>query len=139
MAKEVTLEAEGTVSIDAKIRCAYSFDQDKDYYQITLNEYYPGKKVFGKARSKVKHGIYSDKYAGFALEGVLVDARLKNLNPGVNVSTLESVAPDNHPANGTKETINGWTLGEFDRFKRRRYCRGLEHRIHILNFNFLTL
>ncbi len=110
MAKEVTLKAEGTVSIDAKIRCAYSFDQDKDYYQITLSEYYPGKNLW-QGESKIKHGIYSDKCAGFALEGIHVDVRLKNLNPSINVSTLEGVAPDNHPANGTKETINGWTLG----------------------------
>lgn len=111
MAKDVSLMAEGIVSVNAKIRCAYSFDQDKDYYQITLNESYPGS-LFWKGENKIHYkAAYYDKYGGFALEGIKVEAKLKNLSPEIKVSTLEGVAPENHPANGTKETIKGWTLG----------------------------
>lgn len=112
MAETVTLEAKGTVHITAKIRCAYSFDSNKDYYQITLSENYPGG-FFWKGENKIKYkAAYDDKYGGFALEAMRVTASLDNFrDESVKVSVTEGIAPNNHPANGSKETITGWSLG----------------------------
>ena len=112
MAKDVTLEANGTVHLTAKIRCAYSFDQDKDYYQITLSENYPGS-FFWKGEKSIKYkALYYDKYGGFALKAMNVYATLKNCSDkSVKVSVTEGIAPNNHPATGSKETVTGWTLG----------------------------
>lgn len=112
MAKDVTITANGTLHMTAKIRCAYSFDQDKDYYQITLSENYPGN-IFWKGEQSIKRrASYFDKYGGFALESVVVIAQLKNCSSkSVKVSVVEGIAPNNHPATGSKETVTGWTLG----------------------------
>ncbi len=112
MAENVKLEAKGTINMTAKIRSAYSFDSDKDYYQITLSENYPGGFLW-KGENKIKYKLaYYDKYGGFALESMWVTASLGNYrDKSVKVSVVEGVAPNNHPATGSKETITGWSLG----------------------------
>lgn len=112
MAEDVTLTANGTIHMTAKIRCAYSFDQDKDYYQIVLSENYPGN-LFWKGEKSIKYkAAYYDKYGGFALKSMSVIAQLKNCSSkSVKVSVVEGIAPNNHPANGSKETVTGWSLG----------------------------
>lgn len=112
MAKTVSLIADGIAHMTAKVRCAYSFEHDKDYYQITLSENYPGNFLW-KGENKIKYkALYYDKYGGFALKFLYVTADLQNCRTdAVKVVALEGVAPNNHPANGSKENVSGWTFG----------------------------
>lgn len=105
------LEAYPILSITAEVTCAYSFDQNKDFYQIKLSETYPGSTVWqGTKRVKYK-GDYYDKYGGFGLENLQVDVLIRKVKKGVNLESLTSVAPANQPANGTKETVSGFSVG----------------------------
>lgn len=112
MTKTVDLIADGIAHMTAKIRCAYSFEHDKDYYQITLSENYPGEFCW-KGENKIKYkALYYDKYGGFALKNLGVTANLQNCwTDAVKVVALEGVAPNNHPATGSKENVSGWTFG----------------------------
>lgn len=105
------LKASFILSITAEITCAYSFDQNKDFYQIKLSETYPGEKIW-QGTKKVKYKkFYDDKYGGFGLDYIDVYVTDVETNSGVNVESLTSVAPDNQPATGTKETVRGFTVG----------------------------
>lgn len=105
------LRASAILSLTAEIICAYSFDQNKDFYQIKLSETYPGEK-FWQGTKKVKYKLsYYDKYGGFGLDYIDVKVTDVNMHSGVNVESLTSVAPSNQPATGTKETVSGFTVG----------------------------
>lgn len=105
------LRASAILSLTAEITCAYSFDQNKDFYQIKLSETYPGEKLWQGAK-KVKYKLwYYDKYGGFGLDDIDVYITDVNSRSGVNIESLTSVAPSNQPATGSKETVSGFTVG----------------------------
>ena len=105
------LKASAILSLTAEITCAYSFDQNKDFYQIKPSETYPGEKIW-QGTKKVKYKMsYYDKYGGVGLNNIEVYITDVNTNSGVNIESLTSVAPDNQPASGTKETVKGFTVG----------------------------
>ena len=108
--KDAEISATAKLSARIKIRCAYSFDQDKDYYQITLTEDYPGSSFY-RGHHTIGHSIYKDKYGGFALTNMRISAYLDSESLLGDLYTLEGVAPDNRPGTGTTDKVTGWTFG----------------------------
>lgn len=105
------LKASAILSLTVDVTCAYSFEQNKDFYQIKLSETYPGGSIWqGTHKVKYKKSYY-DKYGGFGLDDIFVSITNIDTNHGVDVESLTSVAPDNQPATGTKETVKGFTVG----------------------------
>lgn len=76
MAKEVTLIATGIISIIANIECKYDPMIDTDIYNITLIESYPGRQLWLGEREIHYKGAWYDKYGGFALSALNVNASL---------------------------------------------------------------
>lgn len=108
--KEVSISCEFTQSLTLKVRAAYSFDQDKDYYQLTTSQFIPGSRTW-KGVNKFKHGIYTDRYAGFAFSELGIEAELYNYQSGVSIYALDGYAPANQANEGSKTTVSGWDLG----------------------------
>lgn len=108
--KEVSISCEFTQSLALKIRAAYSFDQDKDYYQLTTSQFFPGSRTW-KGVDHFKHGIYKDRYAGFAFSELGIEAELYDYQPGVSIYALDGYAPANQANDGSKTTVSGWDLG----------------------------
>ncbi len=92
--------------------CAlYSFDQDKDYYELKCSQSIPMSKAFKGHFSFKRSGAYKDKYGGFTFGGHTVEAELCNYKSGVSIYSLEGVLPANEPLEGTEATEKGWSVG----------------------------
>lgn len=109
MRNKFTLRASGISTLSLDVRCAYSFDNDMDYYQFHMTEFYPGKQLF-QGNLSLKRDIYKDKAGGFALEKLDVKATLCGLYNGARLYAVQAIAPQNHPANGTETTVKGWSV-----------------------------
>lgn len=88
-----TISASPILSINAEVTCAYSFDQNKDFYQISLSEVYPGQTPWNGSQKVKRSGLYYDKYGGYGLD--YIDIYLSDLQTrdGVTLESLTSVAP----------------------------------------------
>lgn len=93
------------------VRALYSFDQDKDYYELKYSQVIPMSQAFKGHFSFKRWGLYKDKYGGYNFSGHSVEVELRNYKPGVSVYSLEGVLPANKPLEGTEATEKGWSVG----------------------------
>lgn len=100
---------EADAGIDAKFRTAYSFDADKDYYQIVLSEFFAGSQSWVGFNSE-KHSIYRDKSAGASYGGLDVKAEFSDLTGNYNIHSIDGIIPQNEVHTGSKTTIKGWNI-----------------------------
>lgn len=111
LAKDKVLEYQMPIDYKFYVRALYSFDQDKDYYELKYSQFIPMSKAFKGHFSFKRKAAYKDKYGGFTFAGHSVEAELCNYNPGVSVYSLEGVLPANEPLEGTEATEKGWNVG----------------------------
>lgn len=78
MAKDVTLQTSGVMSVIARIQCEHDFTDDTNYYYITMTESYPGTHLWLGERKILYKGAWFDKYGGFGLVKFGVTASLSN-------------------------------------------------------------
>lgn len=78
MAKDVTLQTTGVMSVIARIQCEHDFTDDTNYYYITMTESYPGTQLWLGERKILYKGSWFDKYGGFGLVKFGVTASLSN-------------------------------------------------------------
>ena len=93
------------------VEAAYSFDHDKDFYQIQYTQFIPMSKAFKGHFSFKRKMAYRDKYGGFNFGGHSVEVELCNYKPGVSAYSVEGVLPENKPLEGTVAKCDGWSVG----------------------------
>lgn len=95
--------------MDVQMRTGYSFDENSDYYQIVLKEFFPFSQLWKGLKTR-KHSIYKDKSAGGSCESIKINIQYRD-NSTFPIQTVDGVIPQNQSHDGTETVTKGWEIG----------------------------